>query len=469
MRKYANHILIFLIMPIAVLANDFEVEPLITVPGNNRNFSVASYGFWSWDYEQKNYICWENQVDSSFTIFVKQIWPLQDTTLIVYSSYEQNTNPVIAYDFYGGFRVVWQSFRNGKWRLLCREWKNEHFSEIAILTDTLSNSIQPTLSSSSLAWIQDGKLMCLRGMTDLWSIDSVQCSHPNMFWGDGWDPSIVYEKGDSAQKQIFYTRYIGQVRQNPPYWEIHQLTEDGHNLAPRFGVEYDIAYQTLVDNIWKANYYWNFRPDDQGRQTENRYCNFEHPVFFSYPIFTAKLTAFSSGYFLVVDSDSLGDRDVFLVDWDGNFIENISNSRGNDIKPIVVYCYTGDYYDKLTLIWEHYENGKSDIWWGLTDYYRIRGDVATNNLNIPNFVLHPNYPNPFNSSTIIRYELNQTAHVRVEIYNPGGQLIAQLVDQNQEKGTHAVRWNPANISSGLYFYILWVEGSQTIRKCLYVK
>ncbi len=77
------------------------------------------------------------------------------------------------------------------------------------------------------------------------------------------------------------------------------------------------------------------------------------------------------------------------------------------------------------------------------------------------FVLGPNYPNPFNPSTIIPYELAEVAHVRLEVFNTLGQRIAKLVDGEQGAGAYRVRWNGADASgraaaAGVYIYRLMV-------------
>jgi hypothetical protein len=72
------------------------------------------------------------------------------------------------------------------------------------------------------------------------------------------------------------------------------------------------------------------------------------------------------------------------------------------------------------------------------------------------FVLYPNYPNPFNISTIINYELKEMAAVRLEVYNLLGQHVRSLVGSTQPAGFYRVEWNGHNdagdiVPTGLYF------------------
>jgi hypothetical protein len=73
------------------------------------------------------------------------------------------------------------------------------------------------------------------------------------------------------------------------------------------------------------------------------------------------------------------------------------------------------------------------------------------------FVLYPNYPNPFNPETEIHYDLPQPRHVRLAVYNLLGQEVAVLVDESQESGCYAVRWDGTDkrgngVPSGVYVY-----------------
>ncbi len=79
------------------------------------------------------------------------------------------------------------------------------------------------------------------------------------------------------------------------------------------------------------------------------------------------------------------------------------------------------------------------------------------------FMLHPNYPNPFNPGTSISYSLGNTGNVKISIFNLLGQEVLELVNESQEAGNYNYYWNGNNsgglpVSSGIYFYRLEVEG-----------
>ncbi|HSA42855.1 MAG TPA: serine hydrolase [Bacteroidales bacterium] len=62
------------------------------------------------------------------------------------------------------------------------------------------------------------------------------------------------------------------------------------------------------------------------------------------------------------------------------------------------------------------------------------------------------YPNPFSSSATFCYSLDESAWVSLKIYNCIGQQLAVPVNEFQIEGIHSVKWNPAGLSSGIYYY-----------------
>jgi predicted metal-dependent phosphoesterase TrpH len=69
------------------------------------------------------------------------------------------------------------------------------------------------------------------------------------------------------------------------------------------------------------------------------------------------------------------------------------------------------------------------------------------------FTLYNNYPNPFNPSTTLRYNLPMDSHITLRIYNILGQQVSELVNTDQHAGTYDVKSN-ANVASGVYLYRL---------------
>jgi hypothetical protein len=88
--------------------------------------------------------------------------------------------------------------------------------------------------------------------------------------------------------------------------------------------------------------------------------------------------------------------------------------------------------------------------------------------------LYPNYPNPFNPSTTIRYQVAGNSKVSLKIYNTLGQEIRTLVNESQNSGTHQIIWNGRDnqglsVSSGLYICKLQVGSTVKSNKMLLIK
>ncbi len=75
------------------------------------------------------------------------------------------------------------------------------------------------------------------------------------------------------------------------------------------------------------------------------------------------------------------------------------------------------------------------------------------------YKLYQNYPNPFNPVTNIKYELKVKKFVKVIVFDITGKEVITLVNQNQSAGTYEVDFSGSNLSSGVYFYQLTIDGN----------
>ncbi len=120
-------------------------------------------------------------------------------------------------------------------------------------------------------------------------------------------------------------------------------------------------------------------------------------------------------------------------------------------------------------------DGKADIYLYFNDAFSWRSYVALSAAQDPlptsvsehlssipsRFTLHQNFPNPFNSTTVIKYELTKASYVNLTIYNILGQKVRTLVDQQLDQGYYQVLWkgqNDENIPVGSGVYIYRLEG-----------
>lgn len=65
-----------------------------------------------------------------------------------------------------------------------------------------------------------------------------------------------------------------------------------------------------------------------------------------------------------------------------------------------------------------------------------------------------NYPNPFNASTTIRFELDRATNVSLKVYDVTGREAITLVNENRIAGSYSVTWDAQSVASGVYFAVL---------------
>ena len=83
--------------------------------------------------------------------------------------------------------------------------------------------------------------------------------------------------------------------------------------------------------------------------------------------------------------------------------------------------------------------------------------------------LHPNYPNPFNPNTTLRYDLPEPQHVQLYVYDIQGRRIKTLVDSQKPAGAHQFEWNASDLPSGTYFIQMQAGTWKVRRKCVLLK
>ena len=89
--------------------------------------------------------------------------------------------------------------------------------------------------------------------------------------------------------------------------------------------------------------------------------------------------------------------------------------------------------------------------------------------NAKTFRIHEAYPNPFNSSTMITFELPQEAFVRIIVYDILGREVRRLVNGAQRAGTHQVTLDASNLQSGIYFCHADLGEWNDVQKLVYIR
>ena len=86
------------------------------------------------------------------------------------------------------------------------------------------------------------------------------------------------------------------------------------------------------------------------------------------------------------------------------------------------------------------------------------------------FALQGNYPNPFNPTTRIVFDIPKATTVSLTIYNALGAEVAEILDHAlYEPGTHEISFNGTNLASGIYFYRLRTPEFNSVKKMVLLK
>ncbi|HEX2786315.1 MAG TPA: T9SS type A sorting domain-containing protein [Ignavibacteria bacterium] len=106
----------------------------------------------------------------------------------------------------------------------------------------------------------------------------------------------------------------------------------------------------------------------------------------------------------------------------------------------------------------------------------VYGDTNSSSTNITNisniahdYQLSQNFPNPFNPSTKIKFQIPKSSFVSLKIYDLIGREVETLVSENLNTGEYQVQWNASNFPSGVYFYKLQTDNLTETKKMLLVK
>jgi len=123
-------------------------------------------------------------------------------------------------------------------------------------------------------------------------------------------------------------------------------------------------------------------------------------------------------------------------------------------------------------IYEAYIKIETDF--GQILYLPVCLEVISDIPPVEKYKLYQNYPNPFNPFTRIRFDLPESAYVKLQIFNLKGQLIKTLIKEDINAGEQVAYWDGKNdngksVSSGIYFYKLKAGNYQKAKKMVLVK
>ena len=174
-------------------------------------------------------------------------------------------------------------------------------------------------------------------------------------------------------------------------------------------------------------------------------------------------TPAASGSYYIMSGGLSGGAGALINDWAflGRIaLETSSSFSGFDIFTLLQASYVSS---------DGNENVVSDF---NIVYLNIVTDIEDSGVSsgIPNsYTLGQNYPNPFNPTTTIPFEVVSSGNAKIVVYNVLGQEVAVLADTFFPAGQHTVKFDASNMSSGIYFYKLEMNGFIDMKRLILLR
>ena len=341
------------------------------------------------------------------------------------------------------------------------------------------------------------------GSFDVISIasDNIGINSVELFWqaGDNQIQSIVCEE---SHDQDLGAVYVGSISYNGiapgtaiRYWAVATDASSQSNQSQSDENHFYISDQYALGNFenessmdawdlrdWGRQYVnhiikWAINDSPNGLYSPNAYnaCYLIEPINLTH--FTKAYIKFKSGELLRPGDDGY----VQVKRGDSpNWTNIMTISSWNNQEMFERYINLNSYLNEeelyFRLLMTSDLSDESQGWYVDDINLVLNQDMPPNvntdsNINnIPNkLTLNPSYPNPFNPNTKISFDLPKSSKVKLQIVDINGRGIANLLSNSLDSGTYNVNWNGTsdsgvNMSSGIYFIILNVDGSILTQK-----
>lgn len=158
------------------------------------------------------------------------------------------------------------------------------------------------------------------------------------------------------------------------------------------------------------------------------------------------ITGLQNAEGFTVGPDSL----FYICDWTANVVRKYARSGA----PLGVFASDGNMQSPNSLLFRP----------------SPAASVGTGKTEPGTFLLHQNFPNPFNPSTSIHYHLTREGHVSLVVYDILGRVVATLVHERQLPGSHEATFTPTVVTaSGVFYYRMNQNGNTSTRAMIFMK
>jgi hypothetical protein len=185
----------------------------------------------------------------------------------------------------------------------------------------------------------------------------------------------------------------------------------------------------------------------------------------------------SSGNFVIAwrDSSSGDPGDILARQFNadgsfyGDYAYRVNSDSGNALQKEPAVAFGPN--DQLYISWTDYRIAyhQGDIFCKVIEWEDALA-ATPGQIQVPlQFGLKSPHPNPFNSSTVISYQLPAFSPVRLTVWDTAGRLVATLLDGWQEAGSHEITFTGSKYSSGLYFARMQSGEFTAVQKMMLLK
>lgn len=407
----------------------------VVVSGNDFSFSLTgltsgtTYYFRAW---ANNSSGWSHNGILSFTTVSQSVIP----TLIAPAN---NSHPT------GSFSFQWNDVSNATnyklWILLpgSSDWLND--------VTTLTNYPFSPTKLGEFRW----KVQAY--VNGIWSDYS---SEWVLYW-DGLQSPTLVSPPHNSQIHVLKPIFQWDLVTGANYYELqlaknNSFTDMVRDNLTIYGYSWQLDNQELADGL---TYYWKVRSSNPIGQWSSVW-NFQ---------VVTNVTI--SGYVHTSNGSSI--NSVVM-----NGLPNNPNTDANGYYTGTVnYGWSGTVTPtKSSYTFSPTSHSYSNVTTNLSTDYIGTELVSVEQISqlIPDrFALLQNHPNPFNPSTIIRYDLPMEGLVTIKIYDLLGREVKTLVDEHKSAGSYSVEFDARNLTSGTYFYRLTSGDFTEIKKLILMK
>lgn len=196
--------------------------------------------------------------------------------------------------------------------------------------------------------------------------------------------------------------------------------------------------------------------------------------FFNYNIIGQKDSMYSKVYRGLLNLDTVRfDYSYAQYSTSGSYIDSLIvkvSTDGGLTFPTEIFRKGGNQLATAPQTTTYFIPSNNTMWRSHKSSLNDIVSVNNSTLSLPDkFSLYQNYPNPFNPETVISYDLPVSDFVSIKIFDMLGKEINTLVNEKQSIGRHEIKFNAADLSSGIYFYQLNTQGFTDTKRMVLIK